>query len=632
MASTDLLFSAGANPTGGPVEIVFGDDGGGSVGTVSLRAAGRITGLRGHVPVRRLVLARATGRLSGLRGAVPVAYDVNVARPMVNVVQSTAQQARPVRVGTLARYEQARPLQAVLSALWQNAEQRSALVQVRYEGAASLQSLLRQGYQQARALAASPVAQSFEQGQPLRNAVAQQYQQAARVGRVVLQRYEDASRLRNTTAQQYQQAACTAAVVLAGFRDAKQLARAVAGRYEEARKPPPGITPRPVPPQPDPCYVPSLPADLVFEELHDPSLPLGLVFVCERHDPGPEPEPGVVVVPVRKVYVTVNSITLRRVAGNVPLQAESFSMSIDVDSWTWNWSASLPASARQYLVPVDGLPVVVEATVNGVPYRLCAESMARSRTHGSARINVQGRGLGAVLDAPYSPALNFGNATTKTAQQLAADALTLNGVGIGWDVAWGLTDWQVPAGLWTHQGSYISAINAIATAAGGYVQPHATAQTLRILPRYPAMPWAWGALTPDYELPADVVEVEGVEWVSKPAYNWVHVAGVAGGVQVEAKRAGTAGDVDAPGITDPLITHVDAARQRAAAVLADTGPQATVSLRLPVLASTGLIQPGKFVRYLDGAVTRVGIVRGTALDWQRPTLRQTLTVETHGTD
>ena len=27
--------------------------------------------------------------------------------------------------------------------------------------------------------------------------------------------------------------------------------------------------------------------------------------------------------------------------------------------------------------------------MNGVPYRLCAESMARSRTHGSARINVQ---------------------------------------------------------------------------------------------------------------------------------------------------------------------------------------------------------------------------------------------------
>jgi hypothetical protein len=276
--------------------------------------------------------------------------------------------------------------------------------------------------------------------------------------------------------------------------------------------------------------------------------------------------------------------------------------------------------------------VVLEATVNGVPYRLCAESMSRSRTHGSARISVQGRGLGAVLDAPYAPTLTFGNSTSKTAQQLAGDVLTINGVGMGWDVDWGLTDWVVPGGIWTHQGSYISAINAIAAAAGGYVQPHATAQTLRILRRYPAMPWAWGSVTPDYELPADVVEVEGVEWVNKPAYNWVHVAGIAGGVQVEAKRAGTAGDLDAPGVADALITHVDAARQRAAAVLADTGPQATVSLKLPVLVSTGLIQPGKFVRYLDGAVTRVGIVRGTALDWQRPTLRQTLMVETHGTD
>eukprot|EP01030_Chromulinospumella_sphaerica_P016412 gene16412-16228_t len=573
--------------------------------------------MRGHVPVRKLVRAHVAGRISGLRGAVPVAYDVNVARPLVNIVQSAAQQAQPVRAAVLVRYEQATPLQAVVAAVWQSAAQRSALVQVRFERAQQLQALVAQHCQQARPVAAPPVAQRFEQARPLRQAVQQQYQQAARVGVVALQCYEEARRLRNVAAQQYQQALRVGAVVLGGFRSAAQLGRPVAGRYEEARKPPPGVTPGPVRPQPDPCYVPSVPAHLVFDELHDPSQPVGLVFVCERHT-DPEPEPGVVVVPIRKVYVTVNSITLRRVVGNVPLQAESFGMSIDVDSWTWNWSASMPASAREHLAPVDGLPVVLEATVNGVPYRLCAESMSRSRTHGSSRISVQGRGLGAVLDAPYAPTLAFGNATSKTAQQLAGDVLTINGVGMGWAVDWGLTDWVVPGGLWTHQGSYISAINAIAAAAGGYVQPHATAQTLRILRRYPAMPWAWGSVTPDYELPADVVEVEGVEWVSKPAYNWVHVAGIAGGVQVEAKRAGTAGDLDAPGVADALITHVDAARQRAAAVLADTGPQATVSLKLPVLASTGLIQPGKFVRYLDGAVTRVGIVRGTALDWQRP--------------
>jgi hypothetical protein len=530
---------------------------------------------------------------------------------------------------------------SALGTAWQQAQPQRLGVQSSWQNSSTRRSALQSYWQDTRRLRAANAAR-WQQGQLRRAAVDLLWQEAERLRAAVALRWQQATPHRAASRSHWQEMLRVRAAMRGHWQHGVPLQVHFVTRYgdglpvrlplrphwQEAWRPRSGVSLLPTPPGPAPCYDPARLGLLVF---HTPYTGDGrLVFICHRTDPGPQP--GTVVVPIRKVYVTVNSITLRRVVGNVPLQAEAFSMSIDAESWTWSWSSTLPASAREYLAPVDGLPVVVEATVNGVPYRLCAESMARSRSHGSARITVQGRGLGAVLDAPYAPSLNFGNATTKTAQQLAADALTLNGVGIGWDVAWGLTDWQVPAGLWAHQGSYISAINAIATAVGGYVQPHATAQTLRILPRYPAMPWAWGALTPDYELPADVVEVEGVEWASKPAYNWVHVAGVAGGVQVEAKRAGTAGDVDAPSITDPLITHVDAARQRAAAVLADTGPQATVSLRLPVLATTGLIQPGKFVRYLDGAVTRVGIVRGTALDWQRPTLRQTLTVETHGTD
>ena len=629
MASTDLLFSAGANPTGSPVEIVFGDDGGGSVGTVTLRAAGRITGLRGHVPVRRLVLARATGRLSGLRGAVPVAYDVNVARPMVNVVQSAAQQARPVRAGTLARYEQARPLQAVLSALWQNAEQRSALVQVRYEGAASLQSLLRQGYQQARALAAAPVAQSFEQGQPLRNAVAQQYQQAARVGRVVLQRYEDTSRLRNTTAQQYQQAVRTAAVVLAGFRDAKQLARAVAGRYEEARKPPPGVTPRPVPPQPDPCYVPSLPADLVFEELHDPSLPLGLVFVCERHDPGPEPG-KTIVIPIQKAYIVINDIKLYRLDTGAELHADSFNMSLDYQSWTWLWNASLHGDAEMHLGRDNsGDPAELAAFVNGVEFRLRLESRSRERRFGPKRWAVSGKGKASVLGASDAPKQSFSNPIERTAQQLMSDVLTVNGVPLGWTVEWGLDDWLVPAGAWAIKGSYIDAITDIAGAAGGYVQPHNTASTLLVIPRYPRASWLWSDVTPDFEIPEDAAEVEAINFIDKPEYNRVFLGGISKGVFGPFTRAGTAGNIIAPQVTHSLMTHPDVHRQRGIAELSDTGKQQRVTLTMQVLPETGVIVPGKFVRYL-GDSSVMGIVRSTSINWSRPRLRQTIEIEVHG--
>lgn len=344
----------------------------------------------------------------------------------------------------------------------------------------------------------------------------------------------------------------------------------------------------------------------------------------------PEDENGTVLVPVQRVYMTTNNLTLTRVSDGANIPAYTFGMALDADSWTWSWQAQLHASALPLIQPgPGGDPVEVLATVNGTPYRLCVEQYGRQREFASTRISVRGRGRAAILDAPYAPTLNHGNAAARTAQQLMADVLTINGVGIGWDVDFALTDWLVPGNVWAHQGSYISALLEIAAAAGGYVQPHDTLQTLRVLPRYPAAPWQWHALTPDFELPSAVVSVEGTEWQRKAAYNRVHVSGTSAGVLGEVTRTGTAGDAAAPMVTDALITHADAARQRGMAVLSDTGTQAHISLRLPVLDETGVIPPGALVRYVDGSTTHLGLVRGTSLEWGAPKLRQTLTVETH---
>ena len=407
------------------------------------------------------------------------------------------------------------------------------------------------------------------------------------------------------------------------------LSRGIAVRYEEARKPLPGISKPVQPPAVDPCYVPSLPAHLVFDELADSSQPINLVFVCERHGPGPQPG-ATIVVPVRSIYMTINNITLTRVDGGDAIPAYTFGMSLDVDSWTWAWQATLHASALPLIQPgPGGDPVDVLATINGTPYRLCVEQYGRQREFASTRISVRGRGRAAVLDAPYAPTLNHGNTLARTAQQLMGEVLTINGVGIGWDVDFALTDWLVPGNTWVHHGSYISALLEIAAAAGGYVQPHDTAATLRVLPRYPAAPWQWHTITPDFELPSAVVSVEGTEWQRKAAYNRVHVSGTTAGVLGEVTRGGTAGDVVAPMIADALITHVDAARQRGMAVLADTGAQAHISLRLPVLEETGIIPPGKFVRYLDNGEEIIGITRSVSVDAGLPEIWQVIGVETH---
>lgn len=130
-------------------------------------------------------------------------------------------------------------------------------------------------------------------------------------------------------------------------------------------------------------------------------------------------------------------------------------------------------------------------------------------------------------------------------------------------------------------------------------------------------------------LPVDAVARESLRWLEKPAFNRVFVSGQDVGVLGQVTRTGTAGDVLAPMVVDALITEPAAARQRGRAVLADTGPQFEVSLRLPVLEETGIIEPGAFVEYQDGSVTRRGLVRSTQIEAGMPEVWQTLGVQGH---
>ena len=98
---------------------------------------------------------------------------------------------------------------------------------------------------------------------------------------------------------------------------------------------------------------------------------------------------------------------------------------------------------------------------------------------------------------------------------------------------------------------------------------------------------------------------------------------------VRITRAGTAGTLLAPPVVDPLITTTAAARQRGLSILADTGRQKELSLRLPVLPETGIILPGTLLRYVDGGETHLGMVRGVNVDVQMPAVYQTLEVESH---
>lgn len=415
-----------------------------------------------------------------------------------------------------------------------------------------------------------------------------------------------------------------------GIRSAVYLRRWWGALWQAGMRPRPGRHPALpfVPPVPPTCYAPN--GHLLFAE--DAATDGDLLFVCEHYD---QPQAGSVPVPIRRVYFVINEVTLTRWPDGMPVPVLGLSLSLDADSWAWGFEATLPLVAESLVVPedIDGQsagPVELIATVNGTAFHVLAENLSRERAFGDASIRLSGRGRSAMLAAPYAPVIAFANTEPRSAQQLMEDVLTFNGIPLDWTVDWALTDWLVPTGVFAKQGTWIEALITIVSAAGGYLLPHPSEKILRVRHRYPVVPWDWWTdVTPDFVLPVDTVARESLRWIDKPAYNRVFVAGQETGVLGQVTRTGTAGDVLAPMVVDALITQAAAARQRGIAVLADTGRQIEVTLRLPVLPETGIIEPGAFISYQDGGVARLGLVRSTRIDAGLPEVWQTLGVQSY---
>ncbi len=346
----------------------------------------------------------------------------------------------------------------------------------------------------------------------------------------------------------------------------------------------------------------------------------------------PTDEHGTVIVPLQRAYIVINEAHLTR--DGVPLACLDLTVAIDADSWTWSLAATLAGDEWDAIQPEpDGTPAELVATINGYQVRARVEQASRSREFGARRVSVRARGIAAELDAPNAPATTRSNTAPVTAQQIAVECLTSNGVLIGaWAIDWQLDDWLVPAGAWSHQGTPISGVLRVAEAVGAIVMADPVATTLHLLPRYPVAPWGWSAATPDIVLPPDLCIAESIEQIERPRYNRAYASGETQGVLGQITRAGTAGDLPASLVTHPLLTAAEATRQRGRVILADTGRQARIGLSLPLADASGLLDLNALVHYADPADPWRGLVRGLTVTarWDRTlTVRQSVEIERH---
>lgn len=543
--------------------------------------------------------------------AVQVRQHWQDAEAIATRASSHWQDAKAFSNSAAVRWQEGLVSSAHAEARWQQSEPFAARAALRWQDAAPMRHGVDFRYQEAIHLRAAAAAH-WQDAAPMRHSVDFRYQEAIHLRTAAAVHWQDGQPLRRTATHR--------------GRDGQPVHITMGVRWQDAMRPPVGLSVvvQPTKPTEPPCYDPATLGRLEFVE---PWVANNgrLVFVCVRGQ-----QPGAaIVIPVRSVYMVQNSVILYRMPAGTEFEAINFSLDIDADSWTFGWSASLHRSARAHLVRSPSTErVEVQALVNGQAVRLTVDSIGRDRSFPTDRISVSGRGRAAELD---EVSLNFDNVAARTAQQLMADVLTVNGVSIGWSVDWQITDWLVPAGAWLHQGSYISALQDIADAAGAYLQPHFTDKVIRVLPRYAQAPWDWATLlTPDIELPVAATTLENTEEVIKPAYNRVFVGGVSMGVFGPVTRDGTAGDVLAPPVTHGLITAAEVHRQRGLAVLSDTGVQEHLTLKTLLLPETGIIMPGKVLRYVTEDGPGLGIVRKTNINMsQWPQMHQTLGVETH---
>lgn len=331
--------------------------------------------------------------------------------------------------------------------------------------------------------------------------------------------------------------------------------------------------------------------------------------------------------PIQRSYFVLNSASLTLLPDRTPLPCTSMTVATDSGSWCWTLSANLSTPEAWTLVEplASGYPREVEATINGRVWQFALDNAQLSRTFTRTGVSLTGRSRSAWLDDPYQTSITVTQKETRSAQQIAEDALELT----GWGLVWQLTDWTVPARTYSRQGTIIGRVGTIVKTVGGALYSDPVLAILTAYPQYPQPAWLWAALTPNLSIPEAALLTLQRQPRQSPSYNGLYLSGTQVGRLVFAKIAGTDGLLRPQ---EPLVDSLfcdeigAAARQRAIAELSQSGFSYESTLETLYPPELGLIRPGQ---YLEAGDVR-GMVRGVSIraGWSgQLTVRQTLTLE-----
>jgi|GEM_PF-1487785 len=391
--------------------------------------------------------------------------------------------------------------------------------------------------------------------------------------------------------------------------------------WEDARRAP-WIWPWPPPAPPEPQVEPFVPP-LDFDLKCALPKPIwsGVDFyldyaACDRvlpHGWKPLITPGVIIV--------VHDLSIVTLPDGTPIPCVSVEVATDWDSWAWRWAAGISGQDASDLAHAA---TEVQLQIDEAIWKGIAESYDTGRQFGRLTTSIRGRSLSAFLADPWADPRARIESVDRLAVQLAEDEI----YGTDWTLDWQTVDWLVPAGAFAYDAETpIGAIHIIAEAVGAMLQTHASQQSLIVAPRYKVPSWELDTTDPDVEIPEAAVISISTRFQPNVLHRGVWVAGRTQGVSVRVYRSGTDGSPYAPMVVDPLITHIDAARERGKQILSAGGRRAHVTLTMPLLPDIGVVTPGNIVAVGSGASRWKGYVMAVSISADRTRVLQTLTVD-----
>lgn len=558
---------------------------------------------------------------------VQLLWDANVSRGgLRHELRSHWQPAQALAVAAVAPWQQAQPERLAAQTRWQQGEARSGAVRAPWREAGRVRAAAATHWQQGQ-LRRAAVDALWQESERLRAAAAIYWQSSGALRAAVRAHWQEMLRLRRADRNHWQHGQQRHAHLATRYGDGLPVRLPLRPHWQEAWRPRSGVSVLPKPPVPTPCYDPARLGLLVFDT---PYTGDGrLVFICHRAGPGPE-QPQF-VIPLLRVYMTVHTIEAVLLPGMDRLPLKGITVSSDDDGFGWNLTASGPADPLlDMLSPVNGEPKQVKVSIDGIDFVFAVEQPERSRRFLEHAVQVRGSSVTALLGAPHLAESAWSTSVTMTAQQIILQALQFTGV----DLDWRIDDWLVPTAAWSHQGTPLSVAQRVAEAAGAVLRSHRTLPTLQVAPRFPRVPWEWGAATPNVVMPGQIITTDSLQSTAGVEFNAVYVSGsVQGAIVGHVVRTGTIGDVLAPEVSDRLVTDVVSARQRGISVLSAAALKRRQTMTVPLLTggtNPGLILPGYLIQVQEPGETWRGLVRGITVTTGVPTVRQQLVVERAG--